>query len=466
MFKNKIRTYCRQKELFAKGDRILVGLSGGADSVCLFLVLLSMAKEWELSLVPVHVNHNLRGAEADRDQKFCEELCRQHNLELLVESMPVAELAAKKGWTLEEAGRNARYEVFRKWKERQRCDKIAVAHHKNDQAETVLFQLLRGSRLKGLSGIQAKNKDIIRPLLCVSREEIEEYLTGINQNYCIDRTNLEEEYTRNKIRHRMIPLAEELQPKAVEHITETAEYLGKVEKLLQSLTEELFAECVTDNGCQGITLKIAPLERAEGLLAERVVYETLCLAFGEKKDITAGFVTDCMGLLQKQTGRYLTLKDGVVVRRQPDSLWFGRMREAAESYREEILEFPYQTMLPENGYSMTLTVEPVEKIGKIIPKNTYTKWFDYDKIRKVILLRTPETEDVIALYRDGRGKRVLDVLKEAKVPLEKRKTMRLLTAGNEVLWIPGIRGSEGYHVTEETKQVLIATINGGNEDGR
>ena len=157
VFTNKIRAFCRQKELFSPGDRVVIGLSGGADSVCLFLVLLDLAKELSLKIVPVHVNHNLRGKDALADQHFCEELCRQHGLELTVVSVPVAELAAENGWSLEEAGRNARYRAFAEIAEQQQCNKTAVAHHKDDQAETVLFQMFRGSRLKGISGMEAKN---------------------------------------------------------------------------------------------------------------------------------------------------------------------------------------------------------------------------------------------------------------------------------------------------------------------
>ena len=126
---NRIRDFCRQKELFAPGDRVLLGLSGGADSVCLFLVLQALAKEWELTLFPVHVNHNLRGEEAEADQRFCEELCRRYDVELQVVSVPVAELAKVQGWTVEEAGRNARYQAFSQLAETLQCNKTAVAHH-------------------------------------------------------------------------------------------------------------------------------------------------------------------------------------------------------------------------------------------------------------------------------------------------------------------------------------------------
>lgn len=471
--KSRITEFCRQKELLKQGDRILIGLSGGADSVCLFLVLSELAKEWDLELLPVHVNHNLRGEEAEQDRMFCERLCWRHNRELLALSVPVAELAKEQGLTLEEAGRNARYEAFRVFAEIYECDKIAVAHHKNDQAETVLFQLFRGSRVKGLSGMEAKNGNIIRPLLCVTRKEIEDYLAEKGQKYCIDRTNSEEEYTRNLIRHRMLPVAEEIQPRAVEHVADTAEYLGRVEKLLQRLTEELYSTCAADNGAEGVTLEIGPLRAAEGLLAERVVYQALCSVYGRKKDITAGLVADCMDLTEKQTGRYLTLPEGLVAKRQYDKLWIGPEIPAEDTpYRRVITDFPFRAKLPGKAGSLTLEVKNIADFGENFsekiagnPKSTYTKWFDYDKIERAVSLKTPEAEDTIVLYTDGRGKRVFDVLKEAKVPLSERKSLWVLAAGQEVLWIPGIRGSEGYYVTKETKRVLIATINGGKENG-
>ena len=284
VFINKIKAFCRQKELFSPGDKVVIGLSGGADSVCLFLLLTGLAKEFGLTLFPVHVNHNLRGEDALADQCFCEELCRQHGLTLTVVSAPVENLAKEHGWSLEEAGRNARYKAFAETAAKYRCNKTAVAHHKDDQAETVLFQMFRGSRLKGLAGMEAKNDGLVRPLLCVTREEIEAYLQNKKQPYCIDYTNLEEDYTRNKIRHRILPVAKETCGGAVEHIAELSEYAAQVEKLLERLTEELFAECASVDADSNVLLEIEALERAERLLAERVVYKALCVACGRKKD--------------------------------------------------------------------------------------------------------------------------------------------------------------------------------------
>ena len=464
-FYNKVRTFCRQKELFAGGDRVVIGLSGGADSVCLFLVLTELAKELDLTLFPVHINHNLRGEEADRDQEFCKELCRQHQLELRVVSVPVEKLAKERGMSLEEAGREARYKAFASVKEECDCQKIAVAHHKDDQAETVLFQLFRGSRLKGFSGMAAKNGALVRPLLFVGRKEIEEYLKEKNQTYCIDSTNLEEEYTRNKIRHRILPEAVDICDRAVDHLAETAAYAGEVENFLERLTQELFAECAYVDGNHNVSLEIEPLMSAERLLAERVVYAALCRAYGRKKDITAGFVEDCMELMKKNTGKYRNLPEGVVARKSFNILWIGR-EDVPELFCYEIEKFPRTVNLPGKGKSITLSLALREELEENIPKSTYTKWFDYDKIKRVVSVRVPEAGDEMVVYADGRKKQLADVLAEAKIPKEQRRGVAILAEGNRVLWVPGIRGSEGYHVTKETKIVLVATIDGGKEDGR
>ncbi len=463
---DKIKAFCRRKELLHQGDRILLGLSGGADSSCLFLVLLELAMEWELTLVPVHINHNLRGEDAKKDESFCKELCQRHGLELVVVSVEVKELAKSNGWTLEEAGRNARYETFSKLAKEYHCNKIAVAHHKNDQAETVLFQLFRGSRLKGLSGMSAKNGVIIRPLLCITREEIEQYLYEKNQTYCIDSTNFEEEYTRNIIRGRVIPAAKDIQPKVIEHMVETAEYLQHVELYLESQTKKLYQQTVKEKN--GVILSIPELLEADSLLAERVVYQALCKVMGQKKDISSVYVKQCMELMKKQTGKQIHLPQGRIAKRNYEELFIG-CKEEESYYYQEITAFPFEIALPKGGHKLSLFLYEVEKKDdnfseKIdrIPNCTYTKWFDYDKIDKSIVLKTPEKEDTIVLYTDGRKKRALDVLSNAKIPKEERMAYWILAEGNRVIWIPGVRNSEAYRVTKETKRILVATIDGGN----
>ncbi len=459
--KNKVMAYCRQKELLRCGDRVLVGLSGGADSVCLFLVLLELSKELGLTLFPVHIHHGIRGEEADRDVRFCAELCEKHGLILEIHCFDVPALAKEQGWTLEEAGRNVRYEVFQNYLLEGRCDRIAVAHHKNDQAETVLFQLFRGSRLKGLSGMSAKNGDVIRPLLSVTREEIEDYLREKGQDYCIDSTNFEEEYTRNVIRNQILPAAEGLQSAVVDHIADTAGYLGRVETFLEGFTDALYKSSVTEENAPERRLRISAgkLREADPLIAERVLYRVLCVAAGQKKDISAVYVKDCMELLTKQTGKQLTLPYGITVKKSYGELVIVKKGSNTDPkpFYEEILRFPYEAKLPD-GRIFRLFLEKNTKKSDQIPKSHCTKWFDYDKIVGIVTLRTVRQEDRMVLFADGRGKSGMEVLKNAKVPREARDGVPVLAEGDRLLWIFDIRGSEGYRVTEETKQILVAEI--------
>lgn len=470
--KEEIRQYCQENELFQQGDRVLLGFSGGADSVCLLFVLLSLREKWKLTLLPVHVHHRLRGEEADRDQQFCEAFCRRFGLPLLVRSVEVRKLAQTQGWTLEEAGRNARYQAFSELAQEYGCDRIAVAHHQNDQAETVLFQLVRGSRLQGLTGISPKNGRIVRPLLGVSRGQIERYLQENGLDYCVDATNLTEEYTRNRIRNRILPELQSIQPQTVSHIAKTAEYLRRVEQYLEKESAVLYERAVRKE--EVFRLELSELSAADPLLSERVLYRALCEVSGQKKDITAQAVEQLLQLADKQTGRQVNLPGRVTARKSYGELVLERgVPEPKKPFeRREISSFPFRTMLDADTELclelLELGEEPavtIEKNGGI-PKSTYTKWFDYDKMKGVITLRNPENEDVLSLYGDGRGKSLQAVCKDRKVPKERRKQIIVLAEDERVIWAFGIRSSEAYRITDGTKRILSVKIQGGRENGR
>ena len=224
----KVRNFCLTKGLLDTGDSVVVGLSGGADSVCLLFILLDLKKELDLEVSAIHVNHGIRGDEAQRDENFCRELCRVNKVPFKCVKVDVPAIAEQRGESIEEAGRNIRYEEYNIYADVIGANKIAVAHNRNDVAETFMFQLFRGSRLAGLSGIRPMNGRIIRPILPLTRKEIEQYLSGKRQGYVVDSTNLSLQYSRNFIRNKILPAAEELQPKALEHITSTADYLARV----------------------------------------------------------------------------------------------------------------------------------------------------------------------------------------------------------------------------------------------
>ncbi len=218
-FRQKVLSFMKKNHMTDRGDSVLAAVSGGADSVCLLLLLREMAAELGIKVFAFHMNHGIRGAEADRDERFVMELCERLNIPLTVAHEKVEEYAAERGLSGEEAGRILRYHHLGETAEKYQCAKIAVAHHEDDDAETVLLNLFRGSGLAGLSGIRPVRENIIRPLLCVSRKEIEGYLNEQELSWCEDSTNKENDYTRNKIRNELLPwVTENINSRAAEHI--------------------------------------------------------------------------------------------------------------------------------------------------------------------------------------------------------------------------------------------------------
>ena len=240
--KQRVREYMRSWEMTEPGDGILAGVSGGADSVCLLFLLDELKAELGIRLAAFHLNHGLRGAEADRDEAYVKEICGRLGVPLAVAYENVAEYAASRGISGEEAGRILRYEHMKEAAERFSCQKTATAHHRDDSAETVLFNMFRGSGLKGLSGIRPVRGEVIRPLLCLSRAEIAGYLEERGIPWCEDSTNGENVYTRNRIRNQLLPwVKENINARAPEHILAAAELAAQADAYFAELAEKLLA---------------------------------------------------------------------------------------------------------------------------------------------------------------------------------------------------------------------------------
>ncbi|MDD3140949.1 MAG: tRNA lysidine(34) synthetase TilS, partial [Lachnospiraceae bacterium] len=230
---DKVLAYIEKWQMIAKQDKIVIGISGGADSVCLLLVLLELRKALEFSIVAVHVNHKLRGVAAEADEKYVEKLCAHNDVLLERYHYDVNLIAKDKKVSTEEAGRIVRREAFNKAKEKYQGTKIAMAHHKNDNVETLLMNLARGTSLKGLGGILPVRGDIIRPLLCVERKEIELFLKNKGIDYCTDKSNEQDDYTRNRVRNHILPYFEnEINVQTVTHMNNTIEQMQELQRYM------------------------------------------------------------------------------------------------------------------------------------------------------------------------------------------------------------------------------------------
>ena len=462
----RVRAYVEKYQMILPGDRIVAGISGGPDSVCLLYLLKELCREKGANLLAVHVNHGIRGAEAEADEVFVQKLCEKEGIPLRVYGFDVPGRAARERLTLEEAGRLCRYEAFKKEAEGSGRARIAVAHHANDQAETVLFHLFRGSGIRGLAGMEPVRDQVIRPLLCLEREEILVWLRERNIPWRTDSTNGEVEYTRNRIRHGILREAEEqVNAHAARHVAEAAAELSEIEAYLEERTAGAYRLCVREED-EGCFLFETPFRQTESLIQGRVLRR--CMGFlGGLKDVERIHIRILAELMEKQCGSRADLPGGRGAVREYSGIRLYRQKKASESAGSGVErcirpEIPGTCLA--DGKRWTFSLEPAEK-DQIIPQKTYTKWFDYDKIKKCPEIRGRRPGDYLEINREHGRKKLKAYLTDEKIPAADRDKMWFLADGEHILWVPGRRISEGYKVTETTVNMLKVQIDGGEEDG-
>ena len=283
----KVWEYIREHEMISEGDKIVVGLSGGADSVFLFFIMLGLKERMNVEFVCVHVHHGIRGEEADRDKRFVEELCREYGIVERTFCYKVKEIVKERRISEEEVGRILRYESFRKVMTELAYNKIAVAHNLGDQAETIIHHLCRGSGLDGLAGIEPVTGEIIRPLLCLDKKEIERWLTQKGKEWKVDSTNLTGDYTRNRIRGEVLPLLEDkVNKEAVAHIAACGEALLEVKRYINKRGIEAYHKMVEEKeGEIGILLE--EWEKEDVVIQKKVWILAIEKMASGRKDITS-----------------------------------------------------------------------------------------------------------------------------------------------------------------------------------
>ncbi len=461
--KEQVLDYIRRYQMIEKGDHVITGVSGGADSVCLLFVLVLLQDELDLKLTAVHVDHQLRGEKAREDAAFTEQLCKKWKVAYRQYSYPVGDIAAKRGISVEEAGRQVRYECFETVRAASHGDKIAVAHNEDDQAETVLMNLVRGSGLKGLGGIPPVRERIVRPLLGTKRSQIEAFLAEQGIAYRTDQTNFEDDYTRNKLRLHVLPyLKKEINNQVVTHISESSEIIQQADAYIWKEAEKADAAHVCDTGKGRLLNQSLQTGEAE-IIQNYVILKELRGVAGTQRDLTAVHIRAVSGLFDKQTGRKVTLPYGITAERTYEGIEIRKEQQAPECDAGVLaLPVPPEGSVCVPGSNTVLTT-CVEKRGgsEIIPENEYTKWFDYDIIKGDLQLRTRLPGDYFMLNKDGGRKKLKLFFRDQKIPREKRGQMLLLAEGSHVLWIPGYRISAYYKVTEQTENILKVQLDGG-----
>ncbi|WP_300729965.1 tRNA lysidine(34) synthetase TilS [uncultured Bacteroides sp.] len=425
MFKRKVIRFIEEKRMFSSSDKVLVALSGGADSVALLRVLL----EAGYPCVAAHCNFHLRGEESDRDETFVRRLCDSLKVPLHVTHFDTATYAEEKGISIEMAARELRYAWFEEVRRQENARVIAVAHHRDDAVETFLLNLVRGTGINGLKGMMAVNGAVVRPLLGVSREEILDYLQHLAQDYVTDSTNLADEYTRNKLRLNVIPQLEEINPSVADSIMETARRLADVETVYRKAMEE---------ACERV--RISEHEFSIVQLQKEVAPQSVLFELLHPYGFNASQLKDIYRSLEAESGR-LFYSDAYVLLRNRDTLQLKR--------REELVEHAVPVLhqrIVERDASFVLSKDP--KIACL----------DADKLKGELTLRKWKSGDKFVPFGMKGFKKVRDYLRDRKFSLFEKENQYVVCRGEDIVWLVNERTDNRYRVTDETKRVMMLWV--------
>ena len=483
----KVKDYILDKSMIAKGERVCVAVSGGADSMCLLFLLHDISDSMGFTLSAVHVEHGIRGQASLDDMEYVKAQCDRLGIPLHTARVDAVKASEESGTTLEEAARNERYRIFGGIK----ADKIALAHHKNDQAETVLFNLARGTGIRGLRGMEPVWDRFIRPLLCATREEIEEYCKEWQIEYRHDATNDDLDISRNRIRHLIVPELTQINDKALEHIFDAAEELAGIEEYLAEATERAYRECVKplSNGpfadayqlsgksaYSDIEIDLDILDSLHEVIAPRVIKRGLISVSGRAKDISRKHVEAVLMLAKGQSGRHISLIYGIKAYKEFRKLVIrgaGRYELSDEAGGIHKADSKPSGM-DDNGLQGTDGINLTPKLLTAVLTETdvsmdeikasanYTKFIDYATIDDASDLKVRHREPGDFISIKGGNKKLKDLLIEEKIPVGKRNNMYFVAMNKEIVWIIDTgRIGERFKVTSDTEKILRMEIKNG-----
>ncbi len=448
----KFLKFIDEQYLINPGEKILAGFSGGPDSVFLLHLLHKFQRRLKVEVSAVHINHLLRGKEADDDEKFCNEFCKKRSLNFYSVRKKVKTYSEKNKISLEEAGRIIRYREFAKVLNREKSDKIATAHNANDNTETVLLNLIKGTGLDGISGIPVKRDNIIRPVLCFTREEIESYLKAKKIPFRIDKSNEESNYERNYLRNEIIPLIKQkLNPSLDAAVLNSSDNFKDIKKYILANEKEIFRNIQRDSA-GNLIISIVELrkinEPLKGLLLKNLLEREL------KEQIFSGDIKKIFSLITLQAGRRIELSGGITVFRERDFLKFISEKESV--WNNSIKIHAGETKSTSAG---KISIKKCDRDSLFFSINKNKEYISADSISEEFLIRRWKPGDYFYPLGMKGHKKISDFLNEQKVETSGKKNHLVMLNKNNVVWIIGLRIDERFKITSSTKKILELCLN-------
>lgn len=455
--KTKIQTSFRENiqnnKLIEKNDTIIVGASGGPDSQFLIYLLKSIKDEYNLKIILAHLNH-LHRKEAINDENLVKETAHKLNLEFRVKRASMDDYAKTHKISAEDAGRRLRYEFFNELASQYENSKIAIAHNKNDQAETLLMRMIRGTGLDGMVAMDFRNGNIIRPILSFSKDEIISYLDSNLIAYAIDKTNLSNDYTRNYIRNQIIPEFSTINPKAVDAIYNLSMLLKEDFKIVDRSIDSLYKEVIVLEDENQILFDLSKFDRLEDFYQKRLLRKAIGKLKNNLKDISKKNIDEFLSLTTLASGKKI-IKDDL---------------EFIKNYKTYQLSKVENNLNLENFAFLSLD-EEINFNGKIIKatlvnsmgeKNKNIAYFSFDKLKFPLKLRYREKGDTFKPLGFNHNKKLKDFFIDQKVDRNLRDQIPIILSDDKIIWLVGFRQSEEFKVDKEDKNIIKIEVRDDN----
>lgn len=444
--------------MLSGGEHVLVGLSGGADSVSLLRVLHRLKPEFGLVLSAIYVDHGLRPQETPAEIEFARRLCSALEVSFYSEKIEVAAYAKAEGLGKQEAARALRYQVYEDYAGRLGAGKIALGHTADDQVETFFMRLLRGSGAKGLTGIPPVRNKIIRPLIAVERKQIEEFLRLEGGGYITDSSNLKTDYTRNRFRHKLMPVLKEFSPGLTDTVLRTIDILSEEDRLLEAAALKAFIRLITRKSDDEIEMFLVPMESLEKPVLRRVLRKVFETVRG-LRGLDFKHIEDVIRLVKKGApGDRIHLPKGVkAVKKYSTLLISAKPPQKLGNYG---LDIPGKVLLAETGAVVwTSLADSLPETGTYASVRTNKITIDAGKIKgKTLLVRARREGDFFYPAGFGKKKKLQDFFVDEKVPRDERDSVPLVIAGGDIVWIAGFRADERFKADAGTEKFLIIEI--------
>ncbi len=444
--------------MLEEGDTVIVGVSGGVDSVVLLHVLMAIRDEYDLSLIVAHVDHGIRGEESRREADFVRDLAQGLDLRFETVVTDVPALAREKRMSVQEAAREARYAFYEEVRKKNNGQKVAMGQTADDQAETILMRVIRGAGLRGLKGIPPfRGEGFIRPLIETSREEVEKYADKEGLSFITDSSNIKDIYLRNKVRHDLIPhLEREYNPNIRVGLTRMASILSREDDYLDREAEEAMAGLIKGTDDE-LSLHIPSLRAFHEAIWFRVLQKMLATVLGgDLRRIKTVHLDALFRLLSHQApNKVLCLPQGIYAEKHYAELFIRRGKPPVVFPFEYLLDVPGVTLLEGLGKKLVTRIERVNR-GTPVERDSKVAYLDDDKVVRPLTLRSFEEGDLfIPLGMKGR-KKLKDFFIDSKVPKALRPHIPLLVSGGSIVWVVGYRINESFKLREESKRALRA----------